>query len=468
MLQIQSLSYEIKGRPVLRDIELSIEKGEFYAIVGSNGAGKTTLLRLIASDLKGAQGKILFKGKPLESYSMKTLALHRALLHQSNTMAMAFTVEEVVRMGRYHLKATAEQHQTAIEECMRVCDVQHLAERKIQQLSGGEQQRVHFARVLAQIWDQKDIMLLLDEPVASMDIQFQHQTLAIAKALTKVGFTVVAILHELNLVSQYADRVLMLKSGRKWWEGAPIEVLKPEHIYAIFGVHTKVSTDIETLTPCVHTRIVKCSAALFNSNYKHHFVMELKERYENYKKEHPKARIYDCAQALEVSEAQLLLTQLSEEQGVILLQDDMWALLQEIPKLGQVMALTRNNAAVHERKGIYQTPIHEGHVVLFNDEDIDLRIFIKSWAYAFAVRVQNLWSIQFFDKSGFAVHKIYIQEDSEQLKDFHALVQKYKAEDQSYFAIQAPVQLSEISLPDTEVSIAEFQQEWLAMKMWKS
>jgi len=92
MLQVQSLSYEIKGRPILRDIDISIQKGEFYAIVGANGAGKTSLLRMLASDLKPAKGSIWFKGKSLRSYSLKELACARAFLHQSNSMSMAFTV----------------------------------------------------------------------------------------------------------------------------------------------------------------------------------------------------------------------------------------------------------------------------------------------------------------------------------------------------------------------------------------
>ncbi|MDH5826185.1 heme ABC transporter ATP-binding protein [Sphingobacterium faecium] len=462
MLHVQSLSYEIKGRPILRDIDISIQKGEFYAIVGANGAGKTSLLRMLASDLKPNKGEILFKGKPLRSYSLKELAYARAFLHQSNSMAMAFTVEEVVRMGRYHLKASQEQHDLAITECMRICEVADLAERKIQQLSGGEQQRVHFARVLAQVWDQKDVLLLLDEPVASMDIQFQHQTLAIAKALTAVGFSVVAILHELNLVAQYADRVLMLKSGRKWWEGAPIEVLKPENIYAVFGVQTKVITDIATLTPSVQACTVHYSAARFNSNYKHELAMELKEKYESYKKDNPKARIYDCAKALAVSEAQLLLTQLSDD--VVLLKNDIWAILQELPRLGHVMALTRNDACVHERKGIYPTPSNEGHVVLFHNDDIDLRIFIQSWAYSFAVKVKDLWSVQFFDTAGLAVHKVYLTKESDSIHVYEELVHAYRAEDQSYFTIQAPTALSDISVPDTEIHINQFQEDWLKMK----
>lgn len=462
MLQVQSLSYEIKGRPILRDIDISIQKGEFYAIVGANGAGKTSLLRMLASDLKPAKGEILFKGKPLRSYSLKELAYARAFLHQSNSMAMAFTVEEVVRMGRYHLKASQEQHDVAIAECMRICEVEHLGDRKIQQLSGGEQQRVHFARVLAQVWDQKDVLLLLDEPVASMDIQFQHQTLAIAKALTAVGFSVVAILHELNLVAQYADRVLMLKSGRKWWEGAPIEVLKPENIYAIFGVQTKVSTDMATLTPSVQTCTVHYSAAKFNSNYKHELAMELKEKYENYKKDNPKARIYDCAKALKVSEAQLLLTQLSDD--VVLLKDDIWAILQELPRLGHVMALTRNDACVHERKGTYPTPSNEGHVVLFHNDDIDLRVFIQNWAYAFAVKVKDLLSIQFFDTAGLAVHKVYLTKDSNPIAVYEELVNSYRAADQTYFTINVPAVLSDISIPDTEIAVDSFQSDWLNMK----
>ncbi|WP_115170027.1 heme ABC transporter ATP-binding protein [Sphingobacterium spiritivorum] len=461
MLQAHSLSYQVKGRTIVRDVDFSVSEGEFLAIIGANGAGKTSLLRLIAGDLKPSDGEILFKGKAVKNYKLKELALHRALLHQSNAMSMPFTVEEIVRMGRYHLSTSVEQHEVAVAETMKICAVDHLADRKIQQLSGGEQQRVHLARVLAQVWDQKNVLLLLDEPISSMDMQFQHKTLAIAKALTKVGFTVVAILHELNLVAQYADRVLMMKSGRKWWDGAPMEVLTPQNIFTIFGVHSQVSIIPETLTPRIDPLTVEFTATAFNSNYKHYQHMELKLKYEAYKKENPKARIYDCAKALGVSEMQLLLTQLSDD--VVLLQPEMLSILQEINQLGYVMALTRNESCVHERKGVYPVPTATDHVLLFNDEDIDLRIFLRQWQYAFAVRMGTLYGLQFFDQNGTAVHKIYLTEESDH-KAYHRLVARFKAADQRYFTLESEKEYVDVHIPDTEVDVAGFQKDWLAMK----
>jgi len=111
----------------------------------------------------------------------------------------------------------------------------------------GEQQRVQLARVLAQIWDVPNALLLMDEPVASLDLQYQQQTLAIAKMLSKRGFMVISILHDINLAAQYADRVLLLKNGRKWYDGTAAEILNTKNIYEVFEINSDVYTNPRTL-----------------------------------------------------------------------------------------------------------------------------------------------------------------------------------------------------------------------------
>lgn len=269
MLHVESISYQVNGKYLLKDISFSLRDGEMVAILGANGAGKSTLMRLLSGEKAPESGRVVLDGKQLSAYSRKELSEKRAMLLQQNSISLEFTVQEVVMMGRYGQGngATASD-QLAVEETMEVCGLSHLAERSMLTLSGGEQQRVHLARVLAQLWNAKRAVLLLDEPIASMDMQYQHQTLAIALALTKKGFTVVAVLHDVNLAAQYADRMIMLKGGKKWWDGTPAYVLNPQHLFTAFSVHASVQTCLKSLKTQVFPHEVKLDANAFNSNLK--------------------------------------------------------------------------------------------------------------------------------------------------------------------------------------------------------
>lgn len=185
----------------------------------------------------------------------------------------------------------------------------------------------------------------------------------------------------------------------------------------------------------------------------------LKEKYDSYKTANPKTRIRDAATALGVSEAELVATNPEN----LLLAPAMQAILEEIPTLGRVLALTRNDHAVHERKGIYNTPTFNGHMGLVVGSDIDLRLFMSKWAHVFAVSENDRQSIQFFDTSGNAVHKIYLTDDSNQ-EAYLELVEKYKAtnSDLVILASQTPVDSTEKS--DKEIDQAAFQQEWLNLQ----
>lgn len=170
-------------------------------------------------------------------------------MNQQNVINLAFTAAEIVKMGRYpHYKNNPAQSDLhIIQEVMLLTGITELADRSYLTLSGGEQQRVQLARVLAQIWDVEHAMLLMDEPVASLDLQYQQQTLAIAKLLTKRGFLVITVLHDINLAAQYADRIMMLKNGRKWYDGTAAEVLTPKNIYEVFEIGSDVYTNPRTL-----------------------------------------------------------------------------------------------------------------------------------------------------------------------------------------------------------------------------
>ena len=263
MIYLQGINLEIKNRAIIKDLDLFVDKGEFVSIVGANGAGKSTLLKLIAGELKPNSGTFHLNNRPISTWSSKEMAKFRGYLHQANHMDIPFTVEEVVHMGRYQY--TTGNQESIVRECIQICELERLKDRSIKELSGGEQQRVHLARILAQIWDMESGILLLDEPISNMDIQYQHLTLAIAKAFTTVGFSVITVLHDLNMVAQYSDRVLMLKAGRKWWYGSPNEVFKQQNIYNIFGVNSEVYINPNNLTTQIQTIPATFKIGDFNS-----------------------------------------------------------------------------------------------------------------------------------------------------------------------------------------------------------
>lgn len=191
-------------------------------------------------------------------------------------------------------------------------------------------------------------------------------------------------------------------------------------------------------------------------------INNLKEKWEALKTENPHLRIRNAAQELGVSEAELLATNVGE--GVTVLKPEFAALLQEIEKLGKVMALTRNDECVHERKGIYQNPdFSNPHGQVFVGEDIDLRVFLNSWKFGFAVVEGDRKSFQFFGKDGLALHKIYLTNKSNEA-EFDALTEQYKAAEQSPKIITEPIAEKPAEKPDTEIDIAGFQQAWKDLK----
>ncbi|MDH1883438.1 hemin-degrading factor [Empedobacter falsenii] len=193
---------------------------------------------------------------------------------------------------------------------------------------------------------------------------------------------------------------------------------------------------------------------------------DLKQQWEDLKANQPKIRIRNAAKELGVSEMELLATQLGD--NVTKLKPEFAAILQEIESLGKVMALTRNNECVHERKGIYLNPdFSSPHAQLFVGEDIDMRIFLNHWKTAFAVVEKSEHgerkSLQFFGKDGEAIHKIYLVPQSN-VEVFDALVEKYKDEDQQTIPATEIIENNVTEKPDNEIDVEGFQQAWVELK----
>jgi len=233
MIDLYNVTVDIKKRVLLSVDELHFEAGSFASIIGPNGAGKSTLLKAIAGDTRH-QGRISFHQKALSDWQQLDRARHLAVLPQSSQLAFPFSAEEVVALGLIPLCISHKEGLAKIQHEMRTTDCLHLAKRAYPSLSGGEQQRVQLARVLLQLSQAEHApCLLLDEPTSAQDIAQQHMLLELARKLSQEkGYTVIAILHDLNHVLRYCSHCVVLNDGRIQTQGRPVDCITRETIAA--------------------------------------------------------------------------------------------------------------------------------------------------------------------------------------------------------------------------------------------
>jgi len=241
MLRIDGLHCGAGGRLILHGISTEFAPGSLHVIVGPNGSGKSTFLKAFSGEWPIASGAVYYDGQPLSGLPKIRLAQRRAVMSQLPELHFPIRVDDVVMMGRYpHFTYRHGPHDTEIcRGAMERMGVSELAARDYLTLSGGERQRVQFARALAQIGDPPATgsrYLFLDEPVSSLDVHYQHEFLALARTLAASGIVVIAVLHDLNLALQYADRMLFLKSGRIVAAGEAPAIVTPELIGEVFGI----------------------------------------------------------------------------------------------------------------------------------------------------------------------------------------------------------------------------------------
>ena len=233
---------------VLRDINLQVAPGEMLALVGNNGAGKSTLLKLINGELAMDKGVIRFNGQSMSEWKLEQRAQVLATLPQSSHLNFAFSVAEVVALGRYPHSTGSRRDQEIIASAMHFTDVFRLRDTLFTQLSGGEKQRVQLARVLAQIWQSnqgaplEQRLLLLDEPVNGLDLHHQQQLFTQLQQLAADGLSIIFIVHDLNLAARYGDKVAILSRGAVGAYGTPTQVLTDELIRRYFGLEVQVDS----------------------------------------------------------------------------------------------------------------------------------------------------------------------------------------------------------------------------------
>ncbi|WP_297770956.1 heme ABC transporter ATP-binding protein [uncultured Roseovarius sp.] len=243
MLRADHVSLRLGGTAILHNVSLSARAGQLTAIAGPNGSGKTTLLRALTGEF-AAEGTITMDGLQVHPRHAMALAERRGVLPQAARLAFPFTVIEVVRIGH---GAGRHAHRPDLPlHALGHVGLRHMAGRFYQDLSGGEQQRVQLARVLAQIWEPTGPdgpnWLFLDEPVSSLDIGHQLAVMRLVRDFAARGGGVVAVMHDLNLTAMFADRVVMMQSGHVAAKGPPATVITSETLSAIYDCDLKVST----------------------------------------------------------------------------------------------------------------------------------------------------------------------------------------------------------------------------------
>ncbi|GAB7126915.1 heme ABC transporter ATP-binding protein [Silvimonas sp. JCM 19000] len=246
MLRAEQLCCGRQGVAVLRDVTLALEPGSVTGVLGANGAGKSTLLATLAGELPALSGSLTLQGKPLAATRPGEQARCRAVLPQSPSLAFELAVRAVVGTGAYPFpEVSPAQLEQLIDRALQLADASHLASRRYSALSGGEQQRIQFARVLTQVLAHKSAgdyrALLLDEPTASLDPKHQWLLLhTVARLARDEQLAVLVILHDVNLAAQWCDRLLLLAAGTVVGHGAPEVVLTPAAMMSVYGMAAQV------------------------------------------------------------------------------------------------------------------------------------------------------------------------------------------------------------------------------------
>jgi len=237
MLEVQNISINYGVCAVVADVSFALEAGKIIALVGANGAGKTTLLKSLNGALPTSAGEIRLDGKRIEDYSRPEIARRIAVIAQETETKFPVSVLEFVLSGRFAHGAafgweTTRDLRVAVE-CLELCDLKNYANRSMNRLSGGERQRVVLARALAT----EAKILLLDEPTANLDLAHQALLFRLIKERCETAAaSAIVITHDLNLASEFADEIILLKNGKIIAKGEPPTVLTTENLHEVFSV----------------------------------------------------------------------------------------------------------------------------------------------------------------------------------------------------------------------------------------
>lgn len=240
-LVVKDIHFSYDSKEVLKGIGGSFFEGTFYSIVGPNGSGKTTWLKLIAGINPLQSGSVELFGKSISTLTNKSVAKHLSFVPQMFNIQYAFTVEEVVAMGRYpymsRFAILSEEDNALVQMALEETNLIPLKDRFVNELSGGELQRVIIARAIAQDTD----IIVLDEPISHLDIHYQYGIVTLLKRLCREKKkTVITVLHDLNVTMNHCDHIFLIKDGKVMTQGEPLKVLTEEVVQKVYGLNVKI------------------------------------------------------------------------------------------------------------------------------------------------------------------------------------------------------------------------------------
>ena len=253
-IKSHGISLLINGEKIISHLDLEIIPGEITAILGPNGAGKSTALKILAGDIQPSYGDVKYNNINLSEISIVERARLRSVMSQSQTVAFDFTTLEIIEMGWIHENKESYSfgYSDALEEIINICDLHSLLLRRFNTLSGGEQKRVNFARILLQLWipktDNYSRYLLLDEPFTNLDIFHELKMLKIIKSYLSKNIGILIVLHDLNIARKLADNVTLMRDGRTIRQGPTDEVFQEDLLSKTFNTCVKVNDTSPKIT----------------------------------------------------------------------------------------------------------------------------------------------------------------------------------------------------------------------------
>lgn len=241
MFEVKGATFEINGKCLLQPVEHRFDEGKVYGLIGHNGSGKSTLIKLMAQQQPTSSGEILLDGRRLEHWGQREFARRVAYLPQHLPSAENLTGRELIGFGRYPWHGLLGRHtrrdRDAVAQAIALSHTEAFADRLVDTLSGGERQRVWLAMLLAQ----ESRFLLLDEPLAALDIAHQVEVLALIRKLChELGLSVIIVLHDINMAARYCDQLFALHSGQALAHGTPEDIMNDATLEAIYGLPMQV------------------------------------------------------------------------------------------------------------------------------------------------------------------------------------------------------------------------------------
>jgi iron complex transport system ATP-binding protein len=250
ILEVKGLRAGYGAGDVIRDIDISLEKGDFICVLGPNGSGKSTLIKALQGLLQDASGQVIVEGAPLTRLTRREVARKIAFVPQIPDLTFDFSVFEVVAMGRYvhqgRLAGLSAADRRILEDVLRLVEISDLQEKKLAHLSGGERQRVLIARALAQ----DTPLVFLDEPSSHLDLNYGLEVFEILERLQREkGKTILATEHNINLVIPYARKIIFLRDGRVAAQGDPAGMITRDNIKNVFRADVDIRENLHSRLP---------------------------------------------------------------------------------------------------------------------------------------------------------------------------------------------------------------------------